>query len=85
MCVNPFHATGLFLYPLKRTENLWFLDVFRGHRKIMAQNGLITRCEHVFGVLGVLTARSCIKLVSYSFFLVPLLLACMTMSLCVYV
>ena len=21
---NPFHATGLFLYPLKTSENLWF-------------------------------------------------------------
>ena len=29
---NPFHATGLFLYPLK-TENQKFSDVFRGYRK----------------------------------------------------
>ena len=28
-----FHATGLFLYPLKTSEILWFSDVFRGYRK----------------------------------------------------
>ena len=28
--VNPFHATGLFLYPLK-TENSSIPDVFRGY------------------------------------------------------
>ena len=31
--LNPFHATGLFLYPLKISENLWFSYVFRGYRK----------------------------------------------------
>ena len=30
---NPFHATGLFLYPLKTSENQRFSDVFRGYRK----------------------------------------------------
>ena len=30
--VNPFHATGLFLYPLK-TENLYFFHIFRGYKK----------------------------------------------------
>ena len=30
--LNPFCATGLFLYPLKALENLWFLDVFRWYR-----------------------------------------------------
>ena len=29
-CINPFHATGLFLYPLKTSENLWFSNVFGG-------------------------------------------------------
>ena len=29
---NPFHATGLFLYPLE-TENLGFYNVFSGYRK----------------------------------------------------
>ena len=32
--INPFFATGLFLYPLKISENLWIADVFRGYRKI---------------------------------------------------
>ena len=27
--INPFPATGLLLYPLKTSENLWFSDVFR--------------------------------------------------------
>ena len=31
--LNPFHATGFFLYPLKTLENLWFSDVFRVYRK----------------------------------------------------
>ena len=31
--LNPFHVTGLFLYFLKTSENLWFSDVFRGYRK----------------------------------------------------
>ena len=30
---NPFHATGLFLYPLEKSEKFWFSDVFRGYRK----------------------------------------------------
>ena len=31
--LNPFHATDLFWYPLKTSENLWFSDVFRGCQK----------------------------------------------------
>ena len=31
--INPFHATGLFLYLLKILENLRFVGVFRGYRK----------------------------------------------------
>ena len=31
--LNPFHATDLFLYPRKTSENLRFSDVFRGYRK----------------------------------------------------
>ena len=30
-CLNSFHATGIFQYPLKTSENLWFSDVFRGY------------------------------------------------------
>ena len=30
---NSFRAIGLFLYPLKTSQTLWFSDVFRGYRK----------------------------------------------------
>ena len=40
--INLFHATGLFRYPLKASENLWFFHVFRGYRRrLVAWNGLI--------------------------------------------
>ena len=40
--LNPFHTTGLFQYPLKTSENLWFSDVFRWYqKKSVAWNGLI--------------------------------------------
>ena len=29
--INPFHETGLFLYPLKTQESQWFSDVSRGY------------------------------------------------------
>ena len=39
--INPFHVTGLFQYPLKTSENLWFSDVFRGDwKRPVAWNGL---------------------------------------------
>ena len=31
--LNTFHATGLFLYPLKTSENQRFSDVSREYRK----------------------------------------------------
>ena len=31
--INPFHATGIFRYPLKTSENLRFSDVFGGVSK----------------------------------------------------
>ena len=31
--LNSFHATCLFLYPLKTSENLWLSDVFEWYRK----------------------------------------------------
>ena len=38
---NSFHATALFLHPLKTLENLWFSAMFRGWREIpVAWNGL---------------------------------------------
>ena len=30
---KPFHATGLFLYPQKKSEKLWFSDIFRKYRR----------------------------------------------------
>ena len=30
---NPFHATGLFTYSLKTSENLWFSSDFTGYKK----------------------------------------------------
>ena len=39
--ISPFHATGLFLFPQKISENQMFSDVFRGYRKrSVAWNGL---------------------------------------------
>ena len=31
--VNPFHATGFFLYTLKISEKFWFSNIFTGYRK----------------------------------------------------
>ena len=28
---NPFHATGIFLHPLKTSEKFWFSGVLRGY------------------------------------------------------
>ena len=40
MTINPFHATCLFRYPLKTSENRRFSDVFRGYRmRPVAWNG----------------------------------------------
>ena len=40
--INPFYVTGLFLYPLKTSETLWFSDIFRGCRnRPVARNGLM--------------------------------------------
>ena len=58
--VNPFHVTGVILYPLKTSENLWFSDIFRGYRKRPSgmkwvnANQTITICQ--FGVF-VTTSR----------------------------
>ena len=38
---NLFLATGLFLYPMKISENFWFSDIFRGYRnRPVVENGL---------------------------------------------
>ena len=31
--IHPFHTTGLFLYPLKASENQKFSDINRGNKK----------------------------------------------------
>ena len=31
--INSFYTAGLSIYPLKKWENLWFSDVFRGYKK----------------------------------------------------
>ena len=38
MDINRFHATGLFLYPLKTSENLLFSDVSGGIERPEAWN-----------------------------------------------
>ena len=39
--INPFHATGLFLSPLKTSEIVCLSDILRGYRKrLVAWNGL---------------------------------------------
>ena len=44
--VNPFHATGQFLYPLKILEDLWFSDIFRGYRnRPVVSNELMFRVD----------------------------------------
>ena len=44
--INPFHATGLFLFPLKTSGNQRFSDVFRGYKKrSVALNGLRSKIE----------------------------------------
>ena len=44
MLLNPFYATGLFLYPLKSLKNKRCFDVFRGYiKKPVTLNGLKTK------------------------------------------
>ena len=31
--VNPSHTIGMFLYPLKTSQNRWFSNVFRRYKK----------------------------------------------------
>ena len=49
--INPFHATDLFWYPLKTSENLWFSDVFRGYQKrSVAWNELMGKFVAIYKV-----------------------------------
>ena len=53
--MNQFWANAPFLYPLKKSENNSFSDVFRGHRNwILGLNGLI--------FVQVFSAKQCIAL-----------------------
>ena len=44
--MNPFHATGLFLYPLKTPKDLWFSDVLRGYidRRVVCNGSTSCPC-----------------------------------------
>ena len=68
LLLNPFHATGLFLYLLKTSENLWFSDTFREYRKRpVAWSGLM--CQLFFrttNVLPLLSPLLLIKSITYS-------------------
>ena len=50
--INLFHATALFLYPLKTSENQGFSDVYRRYRtsvirqKGESQNGCFKKAKH---------------------------------------
>ena len=47
--INPFHATGHFLYQLKASRHQKFFDVFRGYSKTaVARNGLINQNHAAF-------------------------------------
>ena len=53
--VNPFYATGLFLYLLKILENLWFSDIFRGYRnRRKVWNGLEKKNNNLTNFLSIL-------------------------------
>ena len=47
---NPFHATGLFLYPLKSSENQRFSYVFMGYRKTSGMKWVNPRHLEKLGV-----------------------------------
>ena len=51
MSFNPFHATDLFWYPLKISENQRFSDVFRGYQKrSVTWNGLMNYFRYERGI-----------------------------------
>ena len=57
--INPFHATDLFRYPLKTSENLWFSDVFGGYQKRpVAWNGLIAILDKLLNLLNLFHATN---------------------------
>ena len=47
--INPFHATGLYLYPLKTSENQKFSHAFRGYgKRPVVQNLIIIGFTNIF-------------------------------------
>ena len=57
MLINPFHATGLFLFPLKTSENQRFSNILRGYRKRpVSWNGLRTWYLNTSTLLNALSA-----------------------------
>ena len=48
---NPceFHATGLFLYPLKTFYTLWFCDDFRGNRRLLIRSNALNIRNEIGG------------------------------------
>ena len=45
---NPFHATDLFLYTLKTSENLRYSDIYMGYRKTDDVNWVKNVSNQVF-------------------------------------
>ena len=64
---NPFHASGLFVYPLK-TENQKFSDKFRGNRSYLIRLILEAKFgdEHQFNQVKISVKRGIRKII-YSF------------------
>ena len=46
--VNPFHATDLFQYPLKTSENLWFQGATKGTSGMIWVNQLFYQFSELF-------------------------------------
>ena len=57
IAINPFHATGLFLYTMKTLENLWFSDVFRGYRKRQVASTWLTHSSPDYRMVSFCTPR----------------------------
>ena len=49
--LNPFHATGHFLYPLKISENQRFSDIFRGAQKETREMEVVKESTNPFQVI----------------------------------
>ena len=65
---NLFHATSLFLKPLKTSENLWFSDVFRVYGKRPVAWNMLINCSFKIdlALLELYTQDQCISGLVYS-------------------